>query len=157
MLEKLGPYKFVGVLGRGGMGTVFRGEHEDTGEFHAVKVLAPNYSQEPHFRSRFESEIQALLKLDHPNIVRLLSFGQESGNMFFAMELVDGKSLFEVQRSGHKFTPHQCLSIARDVCQGLRHAHDRGIIHRDLKARQFDAGQKPGRQNYRFWNRKKFW
>jgi len=133
MLEKIGPYHFVGVLGRGGMGTVFKGEHEETGEFHAIKVLAPNYSQEPHFRARFESEIQALIKLDHPNIVRLISFGQEDGNMFFAMEMVDGKSLFEIQRSGHKFTPHQCLSIAKDVCKGLKHAHDRGIIHRDLK------------------------
>ena len=133
MLEKLGPYKFISVLGRGGMGTVFKGEHEETGELHAVKVLAPAYSQEQHFRARFESEIKALIKLDHPNIVRLLSFGQETGNMFFAMEMVDGKSLFEIQRSGHKFTPPQCLSIAKDVCLGLKHAHDRGIIHRDLK------------------------
>ena len=133
MLEKIGPYKFLDVLGRGGMGTVFKGQHEETGELHAVKVLAPNYSQEPHFRARFESEIKALIKLDHPNIVRLISFGQEDGNMFFAMEMVDGKSLFEVLRSGHKFTPPQCLSIAKDVCKGLKHAHDRGIIHRDLK------------------------
>lgn len=133
MLKKLGPYEFLDVLGRGGMGTVYKGKHEETGELHAVKVLAPNYSQEPHFRSRFESEIKALIKLDHPNVVRLISFGQEDGNMFFAMEMVDGKSLFEVQRSGHKFTPPQCLSIARDVCKGLKHAHDRGIIHRDLK------------------------
>ena len=133
MLEKLGPYKFISVLGRGGMGTVYKGEHEETGELHAVKVLAPAYSQEPHFRARFESEIKALIKLDHTNIVRLISFGQESGNMFFAMEMVDGKSLFEVQRSGYKFTPPQCLAIAKDVCLGLKHAHDRGIIHRDLK------------------------
>jgi|GEM_PF-1335137 len=133
MLEKIGPYEFLDVLGRGGMGTVFKGKHEDTGELHAVKVLAPNYSQEPHFRARFESEIKALIKLDHPNIVRLINFGQEDGNMFFGMELVDGKSLFEIQRSGHKFTPPQCLAIAKDVCSGLKHAHDRGIIHRDLK------------------------
>ena len=133
MLEKIGPYQFLDVLGRGGMGTVFKGKHDETGELHAIKVLAPNYSQEPHFRARFESEIKALIKLDHPNIVRLISFGQEDGNMFFAMEMVDGKSLFEVLRSGHKFTPPQCLSIAKDVCNGLKHAHDRGIIHRDLK------------------------
>ena len=133
MLEKIGPYEFLDVLGRGGMGTVFKGKHEETGELHAVKVLAPNYSQEPHFRARFESEIKALIKLDHPNIIRLINFGQEEGNMFFGMELVDGKSLFEIQRSGHKFTPPQCLAIAKDVCNGLKHAHDRGIIHRDLK------------------------
>jgi len=132
-LDKLGPYRFKGVLGRGGMGTVYRGEHEETGEFHAVKVLSPNFSDDDHFRGRFESEIQALLKLNHPNIVRLISFGQEDGMLFFSMELVEGNSLFQMQRQGHRFDWREVLTIARDVCQGLKHAHDRGIIHRDLK------------------------
>lgn len=132
-LEKLGPYRFKGVLGRGGMGTVYRGEHEETGEFHAVKVLAPTYADDEHFRGRFESEIRALLKLNHPNIVQLISYGQEDGMLFFSMELIEGNSLFQMQRQGHRFDWRQILVIARDVCQGLRHAHDRGIIHRDLK------------------------
>lgn len=132
-LDKLGPYRFKGVLGRGGMGTVYRGEHEESGEFHAVKVLSPNFSDDEHFRGRFESEIKALLKLNHPNIVQLLSFGQEDGMLFFAMELVEGNSLFQMQRQGHRFDWREVLTIARDVCQGLKHAHDRGVIHRDLK------------------------
>ena len=132
-LEKLGPYRFHGVLGRGGMGTVYKGQHETTGEFHAVKVLAPTYSDDDHFRGRFESEIKALLKMDHPNIVRLLSFGQEDGVLFFAMELVEGNSLFYAQRKGYRFHWREILSIATDVASGLRHAHDRGVIHRDLK------------------------
>ena len=133
MLEKLGPYQFENVLGRGGMGTVYRGIHAQTGECHAVKVLAPQFADDSHFRGRFESEIEAMMKLDHPNIVRLLSHGQEDGNLFFSMELVQGKSLYDMQRGGHGFLWPQCMSIAIDVCKGLKHAHDRGIIHRDLK------------------------
>lgn len=132
-LEKIGPYEFQGLLGRGGMGSVYRGRHQETGEIHAVKVLAQNVSHEEHFRGRFESEIQALIKLDHPNIVRILSYGQEDGNLFFAMELVEGKSLFQLQKKGRRFDWRDILSIAKETGKGLRHAHDRGIIHRDLK------------------------
>ncbi|MDG1874616.1 MAG: serine/threonine-protein kinase [Mariniblastus sp.] len=132
-LDSIGPYKFQGILGRGGMGTVYRGRHEESGEFHAIKILAPTYAHDPHFRGRFESEIKALIKLDHPNIVRLLSFGQEDGMLFFSMELVEGNSLFHMQKKGHRFDWREIISIARDVSKGLRHAHDRGIIHRDLK------------------------
>ncbi|MEZ6095401.1 MAG: serine/threonine-protein kinase [Pirellulaceae bacterium] len=129
----LGPYEIIGVLGRGGMGTVFKGKHETTGELVAIKALSHSTADETHFRNRFESEIQALLKLNHPNIVRILSFGQEKGTLFFAMELIEGKSLFHLQREVKKFDWRDVLRIARDVAQALRHAHDRGIIHRDLK------------------------
>lgn len=132
-LQKIGPYNFQGILGRGGMGTVYRGRHEETGEIHAIKVLAPVYANDPHFRGRFDSEIKALLKLDHPNIVQILSYGQDDGMLFFAMELVEGNSLFQMQRHSHSFDWREIISIAKDVAMGLRHAHDRGIIHRDLK------------------------
>ncbi len=131
--QKLGPYLLKNVVGRGGMGTVYRAEHGKTGDVCAVKALAPTFAHDSHFRARFESEIKALLKLDHPNIVRLISYGQEEGNLFFAMELVEGKSLFQMQRDGHRFDWREILKIAKDVAQGLRHAHDRGVIHRDLK------------------------
>ena len=132
-LKKIGPYDLEGILGRGGMGTVYRGLHSDTGQQHAVKVLAPRFAEDQHFRGRFESEIKALLKLNHDNIVSLFSYGQDDGQLFFAMELVDGQSLFQMQKAGHRFDWLQVLSIARDCASGLRHAHDRGIIHRDLK------------------------
>lgn len=132
-LKKIGPYELEGILGRGGMGTVYRGLHSDTGQQHAVKVLAPRFAEDQHFRGRFESEIKTLLKLNHDNIVSLFSYGQDDGQLFFAMELVDGQSLFQMQKAGHRFDWRQVLSIARDCANGLRHAHDRGIIHRDLK------------------------
>ena len=132
-LDSIGPYKFKGILGRGGMGTVYRGVHEETGEVHAIKVLAPTYAHDAHFRGRFESEIKSLIQLNHENIVRLLSYGQEDGMLFFSMELVEGNSLFYMQKKGHRFDWREILAVARDVGKGLRHAHDRGIIHRDLK------------------------
>lgn len=132
-LEKIGPYEFKGLLGHGGMGSVFRAVHRDTGEIHAVKVLAPNFANDEHFRGRFEAEIESLLKLNHRNIVPILSFGQEDGMLFFAMELVEGNSLFQMQKSGYRFDWRAVLQIAKDVGAGLKHAHDRGIIHRDLK------------------------
>ena len=133
MMEKIGPYEFLGTLGRGGMGTVYRGRHDESGEMHAVKVLASNFANEDHFRGRFESEIRALIKLDHANIVRIISYGQEDSQLFFSMELVEGDSLFQIQKKGHPFDWREILAIAKSVAKGLRHAHDRGIIHRDLK------------------------
>ena len=130
---KLGPYELDGILGRGGMGTVYRAKHFDTNDIVAVKALSHSFLDEPHFRQRFESEIKALLKLDHPNIVRLISYGQDQGVLFFAMELVEGKSLFHLLREVKIFDWRDVLVIAKDVTSGLRHAHDRGIIHRDLK------------------------
>jgi len=82
------------------MGTVYKAIHPGTGETVAVKALAPLYSFDQHFRKRFEAEIATLINLDHPNIVRIISFGQEDGNLFFAMELVDGQSLFQKLKSG---------------------------------------------------------
>jgi serine/threonine-protein kinase len=132
-LEKLGPYDLLEVIGRGGMGSVYRARNRETGEIHAVKSLLDNFSDNQHFRNRFESEIRALIKLDHPNIVRIISFGQEMGTMYFAMELVQGASLFQLQKKRHRFDWREILAIARQVARGLRHAHDRGIVHRDLK------------------------
>ncbi|MCH2182939.1 MAG: serine/threonine protein kinase, partial [Mariniblastus sp.] len=140
-IKKLGPYKLMSVLGRGGMGTVYRSQNVETGNYLAVKVLAEHFSHDPHFRNRFESEIKALIKLDHPNIVRLISYGQEDSNLYFAMELVEGKNLFQLQRDGKRFDWREVLSISRDIAQGLRHAHDRGVIHRDLKPGNLLASQ----------------
>lgn len=133
-IKRLGPYIIQDVLGRGGMGTVFRAidENNDNDEV-AVKVLSAAYADDDHFRSRFESEIKTLLQLDHPNIVRLLGHGEEDGNLFFVMELVTGKSLHALQKTGHRFSWQEVMGIAMDVCAGLQHAHYRGIIHRDIK------------------------
>ena len=132
-IERLGPYQIVGMLGRGGMGAVYKAVHRETGEPAAVKLLSADLAQEEGFRSRFEAEIETLRKLHHPNIVRLFGFGEQEGQLFYAMELVDGNSLEEELRRGRRFDWREVTRIGIETCRALRHAHDRGVIHRDIK------------------------
>jgi serine/threonine protein kinase len=131
--EQLGPYRIGRQLGRGGMGTVFAGVESASGEAAAIKVLSAALAHVEGFRERFESEIESLRKLRHPNIVRLLGFGEQDGLLFYAMELVEGKSLEEEFRSGRRFDWDEVTDIGIQVCRALKHAHDRGVIHRDIK------------------------
>jgi eukaryotic-like serine/threonine-protein kinase len=132
-IERLGPYQIVGELGRGGMGAVYKAVHSETGEPAAVKLLSPHLAHEEGFRSRFEAEIETLRKLNHPNIVRLFGFGEQEAYLFYAMELVDGSSLEQELRQGRRFDWREVARIAGEMCLALRHAHDRGVIHRDIK------------------------
>ncbi|MCS7304406.1 MAG: serine/threonine protein kinase [Thermoguttaceae bacterium] len=132
-LEWLGPYQLIRKLGRGGMGVVYEGVDVETGQRAALKVLSAALGEDEDFRVRFETEIETLRKLKHPNIVRLLGFGQQEGRLFYAMELVDGPSLESELRRGRRFRWQEAVEIGLQICRGLRHAHDRGIIHRDLK------------------------
>jgi eukaryotic-like serine/threonine-protein kinase len=132
-IEWLGPYQIVGRLGRGGMGIVYEGVHRETGDTAAVKLLSAALAQEEGFRVRFEAEIETLRKLNHPNIVRLFGFGEQDGHLYYSMELVDGNSLEEELRRGRRFDWREAARIGIETCRALRHAHDRGIIHRDIK------------------------
>jgi eukaryotic-like serine/threonine-protein kinase len=131
--QQLGPYRIVRRLGRGGMGTVYEGVNVETGESAAVKVLSGELQHEPDFRNRFAAEIEALRRLDHPNIVRLFGFGEQEGQLFYAMELVAGVSIEDQIRDGRRFTWREVIQIGSQTCLALRHAHDCGIIHRDIK------------------------
>jgi serine/threonine-protein kinase len=132
-IERLGPYQIVGKLGRGGMGTVFEGVNLETGEPAAVKLLSAALAEEEGFRGRFEAEIETLRKLNHPNIVRLFGFGEDDTRLFYAMELIDGNSLEEELSRGRRFDWREVVRIVIEICRALRHAHDRGVIHRDIK------------------------
>ncbi len=132
-IDRLGPYQIIRELGRGGMGVVFEAVNVETDEPAAVKLLSATLADEEAFRERFEAEIETLRKLKHPHIVRLFGFGQQDGDLFYAMELVHGESLEQELRRGRRFNWREVTRIAIEVCRALRHAHDRGIIHRDLK------------------------
>ncbi|MGA2059350.1 MAG: serine/threonine-protein kinase [Thermoguttaceae bacterium] len=132
-IERLGPYQIVGKLGRGGMGTVFEGVNLETGEPAAVKLLSAALAEEEGFRGRFEAEIETLRKLNHPNIVKLFGFGKDDTHLFYAMELIDGNSLEEELSRGRRFDWREVVRIVIEICRALRHAHDRGVIHRDIK------------------------
>jgi serine/threonine-protein kinase len=131
--KKLGPYLIDRRLGHGGMGTVYAGVHEQTGQWAAIKVLSENLSADPRFRERFMGEVETLKLLHHPNIVTLVGYGEEDGQLFFVMELVDGLSLEAELQAGRRFQWDEVVEIAVQVCAALKHAHDHGVIHRDLK------------------------
>lgn len=132
MIEQLGPYRVERVLGRGGMGAVYAGVGE-SGERVALKILQPDLAADENFRERFQAEIESLKKLRHPRIVELFGYGEQDGNLFYAMELVEGGSLQDELARGRRFQWRDVTRIAIDICQALKHAHDHGVIHRDLK------------------------
>ncbi|KAA5540499.1 serine/threonine protein kinase [Roseiconus nitratireducens] len=131
--EFLGPYRIGETLGRGGMGTVYQARHEKSGEQVAVKLIATQVSDEMRFRRRFHAEIETLKRLKHPNIVRLIGYGEEQGMLFYSMEFVDGETVQDMIRRDKRIPWKQSLDIAIQVCGALKHAHDFGVIHRDLK------------------------
>jgi len=133
MIENLGPYRIEKVVGRGGMGTVYAGVHQETGQQAAVKALSRALDDDSNFRDRFAAEIATLRKLDHPNIVQLYGEGVQDGYLFFAMQYVPGQSLQQMLQSGYQFEWQQVSRLAIEICAALQHAHDRGVIHRDLK------------------------
>ncbi len=132
-IERLGPYRLLKELGRGGMGTVYSAIDEKTENPAAIKILAPQLAVHPGFRERFESEIDSLKKLEHPNIVRLFGYGQDGNYLYFAMELVDGTSIEQELADGRRFSWRETCEIGIDLCRALKLAHDHGIIHRDIK------------------------
>ncbi len=132
-IEQLGPYRIVRKLGRGGMGTVYEGVDIETDARAAVKLLSVAVADDEGFRRRFEAEVDTLKKLNHPNIVRLFGFGEQDGLLFYAMELVEGNSLESELVRGRRFGWREATQIGIDVCHALRHAHDRGVVHRDIK------------------------
>lgn len=131
--ERLGPYIIDRLIGSGGMGSVYLAVDERNQQQAAVKVLSPALDSDPSFRDRFATEIETLKKLKHPNIVELLGFGEQDGQLFYAMEYAEGRTFQDELRSGRRFHWREVARIGIEICQALKHAHDRGVIHRDLK------------------------
>ena len=131
--DQLGPYRIVRLLGRGGMGAVYEGADVSARERVAIKVLHPQFSMAEGFRERFEAEIDSLKKLRHENIVRLFGYGEQDGVLFYSMELVDGNNLEHALRAGGCFDWRRVVRISIVVAKALKHAHDMGVIHRDIK------------------------
>jgi len=133
--ETLGPFQIGRVLGRGGMGAVYEGTYEEDGSVVAIKVLsdALDDEEDAEIRLRFETEIETLKRLHHPNIVQLSGFGEDQGKLYYVMEFINGSSLQQELRKKRSFQWFEVAKIGLEICQALRHAHDRGVIHRDIK------------------------
>jgi hypothetical protein len=130
---QLGPYTIRSRLGRGGMGTVYEAEDPATGQLVAVKMLAGHVGDDATLRRRFAVEIDTLKSLSHPGIVRLLAFGEEDGQPYYAMELVRGRTLEQIIRAGRRFSCAETIGLALEITRALKSAHDHGVVHRDIK------------------------
>jgi len=129
-----GRFLLVARLGEGGMGTVFRAVQQGGARTEvAVKVLRADLADDPACRARFEREMVMAAQIDHPNAVRFLEAGVEDGVPFFAMELVQGRELFDVLAVERRLSEVRGATIALQICDAVATAHDRGIVHRDLK------------------------
>jgi serine/threonine protein kinase len=129
----IGPYKLLQEIGEGGMGTVFMAEQiEPVRRKVAVKIIKPGMDSRQVI-ARFEAERQALALMDHPNIAKVLDAGTTAGGRpYFVMELVKGVPITQYCDEQH-LTPRQRLELFIPVCQAIQHAHQKGIIHRDVK------------------------
>jgi serine/threonine protein kinase/Flp pilus assembly protein TadD len=131
--SKIGPYKLLEQIGEGGFGVVFMAEQlEPVRRRVALKVVKPGMDSK-QIIARFEAERQALALMDHPNIAKVLEAGAtESGRPFFVMELVRGLPITDYCDQ-NQLTARQRLELFVPVCQAVQHAHQKGIIHRDIK------------------------
>ena len=120
------------LIGRGGMGAVYRARQPDLDRMVAVKILPREIQGDPAFGERFLREARTLAKLNHPNIVAVYDFGQIGDLFYFVMEFVDGVTLRDTISAG-KVKPEEALRIIPCLCDALQFAHEEGVIHRDIK------------------------
>jgi len=129
----LAEYQVLEKLGEGGMGTVYKARHTRLDKLVAVKVLRREQMADPRSVARFEREMKAVGRVDHPHLVRAMDAREIDGTRFLVMEYVEGKNLAElVRHRGALRIPDAC-ELARQVALGLQCAHDNGLIHRDVK------------------------
>jgi serine/threonine protein kinase len=128
----LGEYLIIDELGAGGMGQVFKAEHSMLGRIEAIKVL-PHEKTTPDQIARFQHEIRAHAKLNHPNLARLSYAGRDGSRYYFVTEYVPGTDLRKLVRKHSRLTMQEAATIISQAAEGLEHAHTIGVIHRDIK------------------------
>ncbi|TDP39830.1 serine/threonine-protein kinase [Nocardia ignorata] len=134
----VGGYRIIRKLGAGGMGSVYLAAHPSLPRTDALKILSAELSNDPEFRARFEREANLAAGLDHPNIVSVFNRGEEHGQLWIAMQFVEGTdAAAELARDPQAMTPLRALRITTEVGKGLDFAHRRGLLHRDVKPANF--------------------
>jgi serine/threonine-protein kinase len=128
-----GRYRIIGLLGRGGMGEVYRATDMMLGQSVALKFLPAEASSNPRLLERFHGEVRVARQVSHPNVCRVYDIGEIEGMPFISMEYVDGEDLAELLTRIGRLPSDKALETARKLCAGLAAAHERGVIHRDLK------------------------
>ncbi|MGZ8603769.1 MAG: Stk1 family PASTA domain-containing Ser/Thr kinase [Actinomycetota bacterium] len=128
-----GRYRVERELGRGGMAKVYLGKDTVLGRTVAVKILAPQFADDPNFVTRFRREAQAAARISNQNLVSVFDTGSDDGVHFIVMEYVEGRTLAQFLTGGGRIMPDRAIDIAMDVCRALSAAHAQGLVHRDIK------------------------
>lgn len=129
---KLGQYEIRELIGRGGMGTVYKAHQPLLERFVAIKTLPTNLANDPEFVKRFNREAKALAGLSHPNIITIYDIGRENKYFYFIMEFVEGVTIRDLLED-RKLKPEETLKIIPQLCEALEYAHAEGVVHRDIK------------------------
>ena len=126
-------FRVEDIIGRGGMAIVYRAFDLRSHQTVALKVLREEYEDDPEYRERFRREAEVCRKLSHPNVVNLIDAGVSGGVSFIALEFVDGRTLKEIINESGRIEQGQAVRITLQILAALSHAHQRGVIHRDVK------------------------
>ena len=129
----LGPYQLIELLGQGGMGTVWKARHTKLDKLVALKLLPPHLMTDPEAVNRFEREMKAVGKLEHPHIVRAMDAGQADGAHYLVMEYIEGTDLSRLVKTRGPRSVAEACQMVRHAALGLAHAHEHGLVHRDIK------------------------
>jgi serine/threonine protein kinase len=130
--ELMPAFEFERLIAQGGMGAVYKARQRSLDREVAIKILPRETGNDPVFRSWFQAEAKAMARLNHPNLVKVFDSGDLDGLLYIVMEYVPGKSLFNAA-NGIAIDSKQAVEIVIGACRGLAHAHENGIIHRDIK------------------------
>ncbi len=128
-----GGFELHGKLGSGGMATVYRGLQKSLNRPVVLKILHPHLSEDASLVARFEREAHAAANLRHENIVQVIDCGRQDDTSYIAMEFVEGLDLKQLRERKGPPPLDIALLLVRDICRGLRHAHEHGVVHRDIK------------------------
>ncbi len=132
-MQSVGNYDLLEKIAEGGMGAIWKGRNRTTGETVAVKIMPSNMASNPILLKRFEQEFRAASRLDHPNIVRAIDYGESGNTPYLVMEFVEGESLgARIERDG-AIPEMEAIRIIAQVAQGLHRAHKQNLVHRDVK------------------------
>lgn len=142
---RVGQIEVTGVLGKGGMGEVFRGYHHALDIQVAIKVLPDELSRNELVRQRFLREARLCVKLDHQNIVRVYNVDEHAGNLFLVMELIEGTDAAHMLKNGGRFKYRRALEIGAACADALAYAHTQGLVHRDVKPHNILLGRDDGK------------
>jgi predicted Ser/Thr protein kinase len=132
-ITSLGGYQGLELLGRGGMGEVYKARHPNLNRIVAIKILSTVFKNDPNFNKRFAREAKTMAQLRHPNIIMIHDYGEQDGLPYIVMEYLTGDTLSEKLKQCERLSLEEGLPLLEDIASALDYAHAQGIIHRDIK------------------------